>query len=223
MAKREVNLYGALKKYGPKLELEIATPVEAFRALFANFPETRNLVKSGEFKIVVGNRTTGKVIGEEELGFKGTKPLHIVPVVKGRGGGRNAGKIVLGAAIVAAAFYFAPMAYAGADAAFMQAAGVANYTNLGATAFTAPLIGGVSYGTIASVGLTMALTGAYQALSPTPKAQEYGSRESPDQRPSFLYNGPVNTVEQGSALPLVYGQMRTGSVLVSAGVSVEQI
>lgn len=223
MAKRSVHLYGALKKYGSKLELEIDTPVEAFRALFANFSDAREIVKAGQFKIIVGDRTTGKQIGEDELGFRGTKPLHIIPVVNGAGGGRGASKVVIGAAIVALAFYAAPMAYAGADAAFMAQAGVANYSAMGATAFTAPLIGSVSYGSIASLGLTMALTGAYQALSPTPKAQDYGQREAPDQRPSFTYNGPVNAVEQGAAVPLVYGQVRTGSVLVSAGVSVEQM
>ncbi len=43
------------------------------------------------------------------------------------------------------------------------------------------------------------------------------------QRPSFLFNGSTNTSEQGSPVPLVYGQMRTGSVLISVGVQTENI
>lgn len=217
-AKREVHLYGALRKYGPVINMNISSPIEAFRALFANYPDTREVVKNGSFKIVVGEKkATGKELGEDELELKGTKPIHIMPAIKGRGG-RGTGKIVAGIAIMAIAYYAAPLMYAGADAAFMAQAGVVNYANMGAS------IGlGVTYGGLAGVGASLALAGAYQLLSPTPKAQEYGAREAPDQRSSFLYNGPVNTVEQGAAIPLVYGKMRVGSVLVSAGLSVEQI
>lgn len=220
--KRRVHLYGALKKYGPTIEMRVGTPIQAFRALMTNHPETRQFIERGGFKVIIGDRRKGQQLGEDELSLHGSKDIHIVPTVKGRGG-RGGTKIVMGAAIIAAAYFAAPMMYAGADAAFMTQAGVANYANMGAAAFTAPLVGGVSYGAIASVGVSMMLAGAFQALSPTPKAADYAGREAPDQRASFLYNGPTNAVEQGAAIPLVYGKMRTGSVLVSAGLSVEQI
>lgn len=213
--KRKVHLYGALKKYGPVIEMNIASPIEAFRAMFANYPETRKVVADGAFKIVVGDKKRGRSLGEDELGFQSSKDLHIIPVAKGRGGGRGTAKIVIGAVIIAAAIYFAPAAAAG-QASFMGAA-------MGETLATTGIGSMISYGSIASMGVSMALSGAFQALSPTPKAQDYAGRESPDQRSSFLYNGPVNTVEQGATIPLVYGKMRTGSVLVSAGLSVEQI
>lgn len=213
--RRKVHLYGALKKYGPVIEMNIATPIEAFRALFANYPETRKIVADGAFKIVVGDKKRGRALGEGELNFQGSKDLHIIPVAKGRGGGRGAAKIVIGAAIIAAAWWMAPTAAAGAPSFFGAAMGEALPGFLGSLGFT--------YGGVAGIGVSMMLSGAFQALSPTPKAQDYASRESPDQRASFLYNGPVNTVEQGATIPLVYGRMRTGSVLVSAGLSVEQI
>lgn len=213
--KRKVHLYGALKKYGPVIEMNIATPVQAFRALMTNFPETRKIVADGAFKIVVGDRHKGRQLSEDELNFHGRKDLHIIPVMKGGGGGgRGVAKIVVGAAIIAAAWWMAPE---------LVGASITGEAGLGAAWGTEVGFAGITYGNIAGVGVSMALSGAFQALSPTPKAASYESRESPDQRASFLYNGPVNTVEQGATIPLVYGRMRTGSVLVSAGLSVEQI
>lgn len=49
------------------------------------------------------------------------------------------------------------------------------------------------------------------------------AREAPDERASFLFNGAVNTLEQGSPVPIVYGRFRTGSVVVSAGIDAETI
>lgn len=215
MTKRKVYLYGALKKYGPMIEMNVSTPVQAFRALFANYPEARKIVEPGAFKIVVGGKTTGKQLGEDELELRGSKDLHIIPIAKGRGGRGGTGKIVMGASIIALSVATSGLGTAMA-AGYMDAATIS-----AAMAQSAGL--GMTYGGIASIGATMMLAGAFQALSPTPKAQEYAQRESPDQRPSFMYNGPVNTAEQGATIPLVYGRMRTGSVLVSAGLSVEQI
>ncbi len=55
-----------------------------------------------------------------------------------------------------------------------------------------------------------------------PKVENKGS-ERPEERPSFLYNGPENVIQQGYQVPIVYGVHMTGSVVVSAGVAVEQI
>ncbi len=40
-----------------------------------------------------------------------------------------------------------------------------------------------------------------------------------DERASYLFNGPVNTVEQGGCVPLVYGEVETGGYTLSVGVS----
>lgn len=44
-----------------------------------------------------------------------------------------------------------------------------------------------------------------------------------ENRASFLFNTPVNSYAQGVGVPLVYGRFRTGSVVVSAGIDVEQM
>ena len=75
------------------------------------------------------------------------------------------------------------------------------------------------------LGISMILGGVVELLTPAaPKLGNPMNAESADQRPSFLFNGPVNVMEQGGPVPLVYGHIgRCGSVVVSAGLYVEQI
>lgn len=72
-----------------------------------------------------------------------------------------------------------------------------------------------------AAGVGMMVAGAFAMQ--TPPVASYDKRESPDDRPSFLFDGPVNTSAQGAAVPLVYGQMRTGSVVISAGIAAEEV
>lgn len=51
----------------------------------------------------------------------------------------------------------------------------------------------------------------------------YADREKPEERPSFLFDGPTNTSTQGLPVPLVYGRMRAGSMVVSSGIAAEDI
>ena len=49
------------------------------------------------------------------------------------------------------------------------------------------------------------------------------SNSKEDEQKSFTFNGAVNTVEQGGAVPIVYGVFETGSVVASAGIYAEQM
>ena len=60
----------------------------------------------------------------------------------------------------------------------------------------------------------------YTALN-TPKAQQ--NRAAVDERASFIFNGAVNVIEQGGAVPVAYGRSIVGSTVVSAGIDTEQI
>jgi predicted phage tail protein len=73
-----------------------------------------------------------------------------------------------------------------------------------------------------NAGVGLALGGVAQMLAPSPDSN-YDDRESPDQRPSFLFDGPVNTSTQGLPVPVVYGRIKTGSVVVSAGMTSEEL
>ena len=73
------------------------------------------------------------------------------------------------------------------------------------------------------IGAGLMIGGVAMMLTPVPGTPEYNSREKPDERPSFLFDGPVNTNEQGGAIPVVYGRMLIGSTVVSTAIDVEDI
>ena len=56
-----------------------------------------------------------------------------------------------------------------------------------------------------------------------PKPQVPGAGASRDPRQSYNFSGIQNTSVQGTPIPLVYGKMYVGSVVVSAGISTTDI
>lgn len=197
---RKIHLHGALgKKYGVLYELEVATAGEAIRALSANLPGFMMDIREGAWHVVRGDDVDhGLDLGEDDIGtFKlGRGDLHIVPHVAGskRGGLL---KIILGVALVGAAFAFSGGALA--------------------TPIMGGALAGATYGNMAMIGVALALAGVSSMLSPQEK-DESGKNDS-----SFTMSGPGNSYEQGSPIPLVYGEVITGGVLVSGGIDVEQI
>ena len=71
-------------------------------------------------------------------------------------------------------------------------------------------------------GASMVLGGIAQMLAPNPK-QQAGADNAPDNKPSYVFNGPLNTSIQGGAVPIGYGRMIVGSAVISAGLSVQEI
>lgn len=202
---KTIVLHGFLaEKYGAEFQLAVNTPAEAIRALSCQLPGFLEDIREGAYRIVRGSLE----LAADDLHIGIGKILHIIPAAAGakRGG---IGKAILGIAIVAAAWWAAP-AVVGTGAAATGG-------------FAASAIGGITYGNIALFGAGLAVSGIGQMLSPVPKVGGYAARERPDERPSFLFNGPVNTVEQGQPVPLIYGEVFTGSVVVSGSLSVEQL
>lgn len=74
---------------------------------------------------------------------------------------------------------------------------------------------------VVHVAAMVVLGAITRALAPSPSTSAGAGR--PGEAPSFIYNGAVNVVEQGYAVPLVFGVHTVGSIVVSAGVSVEEI
>ncbi|NAN50810.1 tail assembly protein [Pseudomonas protegens] len=65
-------------------------------------------------------------------------------------------------------------------------------------------------------GVGMTAGGVIQMLSP--QAKGLGTQDSPNNRPSYSFNGAVNTSVQGNPVPLLYGRMIVGSAVISAGI-----
>lgn len=91
-----------------------------------------------------------------------------------------------------------------------------------AASFFIPGLPALASQVLLGIGASMVLGGIAQMLSPTPK-QPAGADEAPDNKPSYVFNGPLNTSIQGGAVPIGYGRMIIGSAVISAGMSVQEI
>ncbi|WP_455871883.1 tail assembly protein [Serratia proteamaculans] len=98
-------------------------------------------------------------------------------------------------------------------------------TILGAVIVAASAIGyyfapGNPYSTYGfQVGGAMMLGGVVQMLSPMQNG--LARREDPDNKPSYAFGGPVNTIAQGNPVPIGYGKRRVGGAIISAGIYAE--
>jgi len=89
---------------------------------------------------------------------------------------------------------------------------------IGVSLLFAPL-SGITF----NIGVSLILGGVSQMLTKPPKAGDFQTSERPEERASFLFNGPVNQSVQGIPIPLVYGTMRTGSIVASIGMEAIEV
>lgn len=69
-------------------------------------------------------------------------------------------------------------------------------------------------------GIAMIVGGVVQLLTPLPDVPD---DNEPDNKPSYIFNGAVNTSAQGYPVPVGYGRMIVGSAIVSAGIDTDDI
>lgn len=196
---RSIHLHGALgKKYAKVVELDVDTVGDAVRGLSVNFKGLLDDLKAGCWRIVRGNPKTGLELELEDINtFKlGNADLHFFPIVAGS---KRAGlaKTVVGVALVGAA-----VALSGGTLAGMGA----------------PLLGGMfTAGNIAMVGLSLTVAGVSTLLTP----REH--QKTNQQRPNSSQLGPSNVYEQGNPVPVVYGEVICGSVVISSGLQIDPV
>lgn len=198
---REIRLYGKLAKFiGQRvLHADVASAAEAIRFLLANWPELERHMATQHYKVCVGDAA----LDENELGHPvGQQVIKIIPVVAGASIWGSIGKILLGVALIAFAWYALP-AIAAAVLPFTMTS-----INIAVGIETA-LIG---------IGASIALGGVASLLTPVPKMGD-----NTDPRKSYSFSGIQNTSRQGAPCPIVFGEALVGSVVVSAGIDVVQV
>lgn len=85
---------------------------------------------------------------------------------------------------------------------------------------TSTLMTKLGSGLIAA-GIGMALGGVASMLAPKPSVSSVSQAGS---QASFMFNGTVNVTEQGTAIPIVFGEVtRAGGVVLSAGLTTENL
>nr|BAR30630.1 Putative phage-related protein [uncultured Mediterranean phage uvMED] len=224
---KKVILRGELgKKFGRVHNFDLNTPAEAIRALSANFEGfQRELCEAGErgigYMVQIG-RDAMQSLDEIDNPTGSMEAISITPVLQGAGGG-GVGQIFAGIGLIAAAIVLGPIGLGvlGATGAIAGTAGVA--TAIGYVG-AALILGGTSQLLSPTISDS---PGTFGATSPT-RARARDSftpenNEIADNRASYIFNGAVNLTAQGNPVPILYGRMRVGSVVVSAGLSVEDI
>ena len=152
------------------------------------------------YQVKIGNYD----ISEDEISYPiGKQDIHFIPVISGKGG---AGRVLFGAALIG-------LAFATAGASVAAAGGLLSSGGFAAASFgtKALLLGGGA----------LLLGGVSQMLFPVPDEQKFSSEEDP--RLSFNFSGVQNTSRAGTPVPIVYGEIITGSVVISAAIDNNQI
>ena len=239
---RKIYLEGQLgEKFGEEWSLDVSSPAEALQAIMAQRPGMRQFITSSEgiqgYEVLVDNESIDML---EELVIQDPsmkQSYTFVPVI---GGSKSSGlMMVLGVALIAVtggfggAFVpgFMGNAVAGAgavaggtataaQAAILSTGGVtvsagatlsaANVAALHAATSTTAMLAtqGLGY-----LGSALLLGGAAMMLAP-----DVPDGTSSEKAENYLFGGPVNTVKQGQAIPLVYGRAIVGSKTISASV-----
>lgn len=193
---KTIRLHGWLgKQFGKTFTLDVATPAEVVRALCILRPSMSAALANDEAGFTVW--VEKESLGERELNypFSDRETLHIVPVIAGAKDGAT--QILLGIVLLATAFFTMGTSMLGTG--LMYEAVMTGLTTFG----TALVLGGIS-----------------QMLFAPPMPED---TEAPENKPSYAFNGPVNTIQQGNCVPVLYGELIHGSQVVSAGLSVEDI
>lgn len=198
---KTVKLLGELgKEFGKSFKLDISNPLEAFKALSINFPKFKQYLIDSEkngiaYRVIVGKQDQSL---DDLQNPSGKQIIKIVPVLIGAGG--NGGiQAILGIAIVAL-MWWNPMGWAAVGS-----------------------VGAIGLQTGYGIGVAMAIGGVAQMISPQPNLSAQDANNQPDNKPSYTFNGAVNTSAQGYPVPVGYGRMMVGSAVISSGITVEEL
>ena len=200
---RKLKLYGELAKFiGHKeFEIKVHNLPQAISFLVNNFPEVEKYMNPKHYLVKVGNYE----ITENEIHDPiGQQDIHIIPVISGAGGD-TFNTILLGAALIGASFFF-------------PGAGLFGTTGLLGAGAAGTGIGTLIGTGISAIGAGLILQGIGNILYPV---EDPTFEDNP--QISFNFAGTQNTARAGTPVPIVYGEIFTGSVVISGDVDTEAV
>lgn len=190
-----VRFYGSLKQFGSEFNLDCKTPAEVVHALTSQIPKLRQFIQKGLFTVRVGREYLDNRYLEQGLNqhLKDDATVHFTPVLKGS---KKAGlfQTIVGAVMVVVG---AVTSWAGGSA--LVVAGIGLMAGGAAQMLTKmPTMRGVTQ------------TGAVKPESTKSKQEE--------KKQSTSFSNLSNMAAQGKSMPLAYGLIRTGTLVISQGV-----
>lgn len=191
---RKIRLYGQLAKFIGQRVLEADVETAAEAVRFL-------VTNWPELERHMADQYYRVSVGKYDLAAEelhdpaGQQDIKIMPVLAGAGA---VGRILLGAVLLVASIFIPATAAIGS--LFLKAA-------------------------VANIGVVLVLGGVAQLLSPVPQINKStaAGNDPDDPRRSFSFSGIQQTSRQGIPVPICYGEMLVGSVVVSAGIDTVQV
>nr|DAN64806.1 MAG TPA: tail assembly protein [Caudoviricetes sp.] len=190
-----VRFYGSLKQFGAEFRLDCKTPAEVVQALTSQIPKLRQFIQQGLFTVRVGRDYFDNRYLDHGLNqkLKDDATVHFTPTLKGSKRGGLFG-VIAGVALIATAFALGPL----------------GFSVIGANA--AWMVGGL--------GASLLLGGVAQMLTKMPSMS---TGKDADKKQSTSFSNLSNMAAQGRPMPLAYGRIRVGSLIISQGVETMDI
>ena len=222
---RKIKLEGELgEKFGEVWNLNVQTPHEAIRAIECQTKGFRkhildNAEKGIGYEVIIGDQGIKQ---EEELLYPAPmrEDFTIVPIVQGAKS-RGFGMILMGAALFLATGGASAIASGMQMTSMAGAAGMEmTMANMMTTFGQGMSMNFAAAGTMGQMGMMMGgalmAGGAAMLLAPTID----GSAGNDEQ--SYLFDGAINSVKQGTPVPILYGRMIVGGAVISASIKSNQ-
>jgi len=206
MQLKTIKVYGRLRKFlgSSYFEAAVSSPAEAIRFLMCNFPEVEAHMSQQYYKVKMNNMD----VSLDFLSMKGRGDIQIIPIATGSLPAVTA--IVGGIGSAATAAVGAVSAVAGAA------------ITAGAAVSAIPVVGSIA----TAVVTDLAITGITSLLAPTPAVVEGPSPvgdTDPQMANSYSFSGIQNVSVSGVSVSIIYGEVFTGSVVISSGVDTVQV
>ena len=198
MKLKKIKVYGRLRKFLGQSYFEAAvnSPKQAFHFLIANFPEVENHMMNQLYKIKMG----GMEITEDLLNLQSDEDIQIIPIAIGAKG------VVIGGLLT----------------------GVGSGAVLGGltAGFFSTAVGGIVASGLTAIGTNMLINEATNLLMPRQDIPSGVMADSFSQNDptfqSFGFGSIQNVSRAGVPIPIIYGEVFTGSVVISSGVDTVQ-
>ncbi|MBR0573677.1 MULTISPECIES: tail assembly protein [Pasteurellaceae] len=181
-----VMFYGDLReKFGTKFKLDVESAGEAVRALTNQIKGLRQHLQNGGYYIRVAKKSVEENAIKKDFKqcLNHNDVIHIVPEISGAG---KFGQIIVGAALIVAAFY-------------TGGASMGLWGTMSTGLFTA--------------GVGMLLGGVTQMLMKPPKMDM--NSQSAEMSKSSAFGNLGNRAAEGGCVPIIYGRVRVGSKVIS--------
>jgi predicted phage tail protein len=194
---KKIKVYGKLRQFLGQsyFEAAVKSPQQAIAFLKANFQGVEKHMNDQLYKIKMG----GRVVTEDFLTMSGQGDIQIIPVATGA---LPAVFIGLGIGAVASATAIGTFI---AGATFLSTAAAVSL--------------------VSTLGTTLILQGVTDLIAPTQPASNISQvgDTDPSIRGSYSFSGIQNVSNAGVPIPIIYGSVFTGSVIISAGSDTAQV